>query len=259
MKSNERLERSQIDVIMKALSSDISLTASDVSALPSSTTYVSSFNGDTGAITYTAPVTSVNGQTGAVTITDSDEKLKTNLLDQSINNTAYKIVLTLGESTANTKYYDNGLDYQTRVDEHTARLSIGISGTGDNRRTGQLALYNQNKYCIIRNTSTSNSGYYINLPTSGGTLALTTDIPSVPSWALASSKPTYTASEVGAIASTAPAAAITAVDISSWNAKADSDTNTTYTISISGNTITLTPSSGTAQTITLPVYNGGVE
>ena len=36
------------------------------------------------------------------------------------------------------------------------------------------------------------------------------------------------------------------------------DTNTTYTISISGNVITLTPSTGTAQSITLPVYNGGV-
>jgi hypothetical protein len=45
----------------KALSSDISLTASDVSALPSNTTYVSSFNGESGAITYIAPVTSVNG------------------------------------------------------------------------------------------------------------------------------------------------------------------------------------------------------
>lgn len=53
----------------KALTSNISLTASDVSALPSNTTYVSSFNGSTGAITYTAPVTSVNGQTGAVTVT----------------------------------------------------------------------------------------------------------------------------------------------------------------------------------------------
>ena len=36
------------------------------------------------------------------------------------------------------------------------------------------------------------------------------------------------------------------------------DTNTTYTISISGNVITLTPSTGTAQSITLPVYNGGI-
>ena len=58
----------------KALSSDITLSASDVSALPSSTTYVSSFNGSTGDITYTAPVTSVNGQTGAVTVVEDNGK-----------------------------------------------------------------------------------------------------------------------------------------------------------------------------------------
>lgn len=64
------------------------LSASDVGALPSSTTIptktsqltndsgyitdagVTSFNGSTGAVTYTAPVTSVNGQTGAVTVTE---------------------------------------------------------------------------------------------------------------------------------------------------------------------------------------------
>lgn len=46
----------------------VSLSASDVGALPSTTTYVSSFNGSTGAVTYSAPVTSVNGQTGAVSL-----------------------------------------------------------------------------------------------------------------------------------------------------------------------------------------------
>lgn len=46
----------------------VTLTASDVGALSSSTTFVSSFNGNTGAVTYTAPVTSVNGSTGAVVI-----------------------------------------------------------------------------------------------------------------------------------------------------------------------------------------------
>lgn len=48
------------------------LDASDVGALASGTTYVSSFNGSSGAITYTAPVTSVNGSTGAVSLTASD-------------------------------------------------------------------------------------------------------------------------------------------------------------------------------------------
>ena len=46
----------------------VTLTASDVGALSSSTTFVSSFNGSSGAVTYTAPVTSVNTQTGAVVI-----------------------------------------------------------------------------------------------------------------------------------------------------------------------------------------------
>ena len=51
---------------------DVVLTASDVGALSSSTTFVSSFNNQTGAVTYTAPVTSVNNKTGAVTLTASD-------------------------------------------------------------------------------------------------------------------------------------------------------------------------------------------
>lgn len=46
----------------------VSLSAADVGALASNTTYVSSFNGNSGVITYTAPVSSVNGQTGAVSL-----------------------------------------------------------------------------------------------------------------------------------------------------------------------------------------------
>lgn len=68
----------------------VSLSASDVGALPDSTTIptktsdltndsgfltsagaVTSFNGQHGAVTYTAPVQSVNGQTGAVTVSDT--------------------------------------------------------------------------------------------------------------------------------------------------------------------------------------------
>lgn len=63
----------------------VTLSASDVGALPSTTAIpsktsdldndsgfltsaVTSFNGNTGAVTYNAPVTSVNGQTGAVSL-----------------------------------------------------------------------------------------------------------------------------------------------------------------------------------------------
>lgn len=47
----------------------------------------------------------------------------------------------------------------------------------------------------------------------------TTDIAA---WAKAANKPTYTASEVGAVATTAPAAAITNQDITNWNNKLSS-------------------------------------
>ena len=62
-------------------------TASEVGALPSSTTYVSSFNGNSGAITYTAPVASVNGTTGTVVV----DKLKTSAGE---NNTDYNLIGT---------------------------------------------------------------------------------------------------------------------------------------------------------------------
>lgn len=68
---------------------DVVLTAADVGALPDSTTIptktsqlqndsgflssaVTSFNGQTGAVTYSAPVSSVNSKTGAVTLSASD-------------------------------------------------------------------------------------------------------------------------------------------------------------------------------------------
>ena len=199
----------------KALTSDISLTASDVSALPSNTTYVSSFNGDTGAITYTAPVTSVNGQTGAVTITDNDEKLKTTELDD--HDKDYAVLLGLSNATASTKYYDSGIKYRNRDDEYTARLILGVSGTGTGRRTGQIAFYYQDKYCILRKNNTTKSGYYVNLPAAGGTIALTSDIPT-------------TASDVGALADDCAAAGITSTDISNWNAKLSSYTETDPTV-----------------------------
>lgn len=45
--------------------------------------------------------------------------------------------------------------------------------------------------------------------------------PTVPSWAKQSTKPTYTATEVGAMSTSHPANNITSTDISEWNAKAD--------------------------------------
>ena len=73
----------------------VTLTASDVGALSSSTSYVSSFNGNSGAITYSAPVTSVNGQTGAVTVTDTNTTY-------SISIASNVITLTGSDSSTST-------------------------------------------------------------------------------------------------------------------------------------------------------------
>ena len=91
----------------KALTTNITLTASDVSALPSSTTYVSSFNGQSGAITYTAPVTSVNGQTGAVTIPDLTSRV------QALENTAWYRYYTGSSVPSNSQGNNGDLYFQT--------------------------------------------------------------------------------------------------------------------------------------------------
>lgn len=56
------------DALDEKSNTDHTHTPAAIGALPSNTQYVSSFNGQSGAITYTAPVTSVNGQTGAITL-----------------------------------------------------------------------------------------------------------------------------------------------------------------------------------------------
>lgn len=198
----------------KALSSDISLTASDVSALPSSTTYVSSFNGESGAITYTAPVTSVNGQTGAVTITDSDEKLKISSIGSS--NSLYYPIISTTSTTAETKYYCG--DFRFRYTTNETELQLGQVSNGSTKN-GKLTLCSGPYYTYLKppvySDISGNKTY--TLPTSSGTLALTSDIPT-------------TASDVGALADDCAAAGITSTDISNWNAKLDSYTETDPTV-----------------------------
>lgn len=130
----------------------VSLTASDVSALPSSTAIpsktsdltndsgfltsanaVTSFNGKTGAVTYTAPVTSVNGQTGAVTVDtdwgniggdiDDQTDLK-NRLDAKINTSN---VATIESSSTASNAYKVGdyLVYNGQLYEAITSIVVG--------------------------------------------------------------------------------------------------------------------------------------
>lgn len=128
----------------------VSLTASDVDALPSSTAIpsktsdltndsgfltsaVTSFNGQSGAVTYTAPVTSVNGQTGAVNVDtdwgdiggsiDDQTDLK-NRLDAKVN--ASNVATIESSSTASNAYeVGDYLVYNGQLYEAITSIVVG--------------------------------------------------------------------------------------------------------------------------------------
>lgn len=86
----------------------------------------------------------------------------------------------------------------------------------------------------------------------------TTDIAA---WAKAANKPSYTASEVGAVATTAPAAGITNQDIINWNNKLSSAPVTSVnskTGAVVLKTSDLQNDSGYLTLATLPIYDGTV-
>ena len=164
-------------------------TASEVGALPSSTTYVSSFNGNTGAITYSAPVSSVNGDTGAVVV----DQLKT---IGSSNNTEYNLIgtATSNANTAAVDVYKQDLLSFAKT-SNLSRLTIGSTSI-----PGVVRVYSSansaSGFTDIKSNVSSTNERTITLPDASGTVALTDDIPSVPSWALANNKPSYTFSEL---------------------------------------------------------------
>ena len=164
-------------------------TASEVGALPSSTTYVSSFNGNTGAITYSAPVSSVNGDTGAVVV----DQLKTT---SSSNNTEYNLIGTI-TSNANTTAVDI---YKQDLLSFAKTTNLGRLTIGSTTTPGVVRLYTStngaNGYTDLKSAASGTTERTISLPDANGTIALTDDIPDVPSWALNSTKPSYAFSEL---------------------------------------------------------------
>ena len=171
-----------------------SYTASEVGALPSSTTYVASFNGSTGDVTYTAPVTSVNSATGSVVV----DKLKTTAGE---NNTEYNLIGTAVSNNNNSavNIYQQSL-LSVSKSTNFARLTIGSTSI-----PGDIRIYSNvssaSGFTDLKSGASSTNERTVTFPDASGTVALTSDIPNVPSWALASNKPSYTASEVGAVTS----------------------------------------------------------
>ena len=148
-------------------------TASEVGALPD---------------TYAAPVTSVNEETGNVIIS----KIKTTA---SSNNVEYNLMGTSNNNNtiAVSPYNQDLLSFAKTTNE--SRLTIGSTIT-----PGKVRLYSSansaSGYTELKSNASSTNTREISFPDATGTVALTTDIPNVPSWALATSKPSYTFSEL---------------------------------------------------------------
>lgn len=148
-------------------------TAAEVGALPD---------------TYAAPVTSVNEETGNVIIS----KIKTTA---SSNNVEYNLMGTSNNNNtmAVSPYNQDLLSFAKTTNE--SRLTIGSTAT-----PGKVRLYSSansaSGYTELKSNASSTNTREISFPDATGTVALTTDIPNVPSWALAASKPSYTFSEL---------------------------------------------------------------
>ena len=133
-----------------------SYTANEVGALPSNTTYVSS----------------VNGQSGAVTITDSDEKLKT--IHSSGNGTFYPIFGNMS-TTAETKYYNGNYRYSHSTNIDSLQLGQVMSNS---TAKGRLTLCSGPYYTYLDPPlySSIDDNKTYTLPNTAGTLALESDI-----------------------------------------------------------------------------------
>lgn len=232
-----------------------------------------------------APVQSVNGQTGDVVITASDLGALTSELDPVFSASAASGITSADITAWNGKYTkpsggvpvsDLNSTAQSRLmptggttGQVLAKKSnsnydlewVNQSGGGGavdsvNGKTGTVVLDADDVGALPDNTTPSDLGAYVKptggIPKEDLASAVQTSLGKADT-ALQTAVTSFNGS-TGAVTYTAP---VTSVN-GQTGAVTVTDTNTTYTISISGNVITLTPSTGTAQSITLPVYNGGV-
>ena len=127
--------------------------------------------------------------------------------------------------------------WSVTVREASVKVVAG-TGLGGTYSKGTMTLTGPTKVSDLTNDS-------------GFLTSYTETDPTVPSWAKADSKPTYTASEVGAMSTSHAANAITSTDISNWNAKVSDDKTW------NGVTLNKTYVTSTAENIRIP-YSSAV-
>ena len=197
---------------------DVVLDAADVGALPDTTTFVSSFNGSTGAVTYTAPVTSVNTKTGAVTITATDLGALTSETDPVFGASAAAGITSADITAWNGKYTkpSSGIP----ATDLTSTVQSRLLKTGGS--TGQvLAKVSGTNYDVAW-TTVSGGGAVDSVNGQTGTVVLDADdVGALPD--------TYTAPVTSVNAKTG-AVTLTASDVGALSS------STTFVSSFNGNT-----------------------
>ena len=164
---------------------------------------VTSFNGSTGDITYIAPVTSVNNMTGAVSLSYSDVGAAASShgthVEYSNTNPAMDGTASTGSaSTVARSDHVHPTDTSRAAASHTHSASDITSGLATVATSGS---YNDLDDKPTIPTVPTNVSSFTN--DAGYLTSYTETDPTVPAWAKATNKPSYTASEVGALPSTA--------------------------------------------------------
>lgn len=203
----------------------------------------------------TAPVDSVNGKTGVVVLTASD-------VGALPDSTVIPVVPTNVSAFTNDAGYISSVpsEYVTDTEMETVLSQYAEKSDIPTVPTKVSAFQNDAGYI-----SSIPSQYVTEseLQTALASKADTADIPTAVSeltndsgYITASGAPVQSVNgQTGAVSLAIPTKTS---DLTNDSGYVTTDTNTTYTISISSNVITLTPSQGQAQSITLPVYNGSV-
>lgn len=189
-----------------------SYTASEVGALPSDTTYVSTVNGQSGAVTVGEPLIlkgsitvslSATHGTGSFTLSSGDPNgIQTHdevFIICSSNLSTDSIILK--KSRADISQYGTvryAFFSTTFRTAGTGSVYIELTGYPDDEYDWNYATWAV-EYWVLQDKLTS---YVSSFNGNSGAITFTESDPTVPSWAKASSKPTYTASEVGALPST---------------------------------------------------------
>lgn len=145
----------------------------------------------------TLDATKLSGTIPSGCYTDNDTKVSTAAV--STNGTYYYPIVGSDTTAAATKYYDKaGFTYQVSSQASTLTLGNSTATSSSDGRSGQIIIKGTGTTGVILvtdNSGTSGSGnYQVAIKEKSGTLALTSDIPTVPSYGTSASAVGTTAS-----------------------------------------------------------------